>query len=391
MSKENKKKRHIMPWVFLTILIFGMAFAITYAKQTGMLDQMIVWVQQWVGTKQQPTETEGLPQESQNITKTLDNAQNYHFAAWKEQVIVSSSNSVSLLNDKLEEKWYQNISGENPRIATSSYGMVIYDKDGTSFSIFTETGTQIAVTTESLVSASINNQGYVTAIVRQQGYKGGVYVYDDTGQALFKWSSGTWNILDAKCSDDGKTLAVSLLDTSSGNASGNVMLFDIAVSEKPFAGTTYPDNMIASLKWIDKQTLYCVGDKSLFALTSKGEKTWEYSYPGTLTQFAIGDNGLIALAMQAYSSEPGKQGLVQCVSANGQKTGEITISDEIKKLEAFKKDIYVMTLRDIYIVNQSGKERAKTSLDKDMRSAYILQADKALIFYGTKLEVVPLN
>ncbi len=391
MKQEKKKKRHIMPWVVLIIVIFGAAFLITYAHQTGRLDQIIAMVQQWTGIQQQVSETDGLPQESQNKIKTLENSQNYGFAAWKERIIMTSSNSVSLLDHKLNEIWYQSLSGETPSIATSSYGMVIYDKNGTSLSIITEDGKQTAVATDALVSASINDKGYVTAMVNQPGYKGGVCVYDSTGQALFKWNSGNWNILDAKISNDGKILAVSLLDTSTGRASGNVMLFDIAVSEKPFAGTTYPDNMIAALKWINNQTLYCIGDVSAFALSATGDQLWEYAYTGTLTQFAVGDNGILALNMQAYSSEPGKHGLVQFISASGKKTGEFTIEDEVKKLEVFKNDIYAMTLRDIYIISQTGKEKSKTSLDKDMRSAYIVKQNEALIFYGTKLEMVPLN
>lgn len=390
MKQENKKKRHIMPWVILIVVIFGATFLITYAKQTGTLDQIIAMIQQYIGT-QQPSETEGLPQESQNKVKTLENSGNYGFASWKEHIIMTGSSSVSLLDHKLNEVWYQSISGKNPALDTSTYGMVVYDKDGTNFSVITDDGKQNSVATEAMIAASINEKGYVTAITKQPGYKGGVCVYDNTGQALFKWNSGNWNILDAKLSNDGKTLAVSLLDTSAGRASGNVMLFDIAVSEKPFAGTTYPDNMVAALKWVNGQTLYCVGDTSAFALSAKGDKLWEYTYTGTLTQFAVGDNGILALNLQAYSAEPGKHGLIQIISASGKKTGECTISDEVKKIEVFKNDIYAMTLRDIHIINQSGKEKSNTSLDKDMRSAYILKQDEALIFYGTKLEVVPLN
>lgn len=390
MKQKKQKKRRILPWVILIIVIFSAAFFITYAKQTGTLDQIIAVVQQYIGM-QQSSETEGLPQESQNKIKTLENSGNYEFAAWKERIIMTTSNSVSLLDHKLNEIWYQSISGKTPAIATSSYGMLIYDKDGTSVSIITEDGKQTNVSTDAIIAASINDKGYVTAIVKQPGYKGGVCVYDNTGQALFKWNSGNWNILDAKLSGDGKTLAVSLLDTSSGRASGNVMLFDIAVSEKPFTGTTYPDNMVAALDWVSNQILYCIGDTSAFSLSAKGDKLWEYSYTGTLAQFAVGDNGLLALNMQSYSSEPGKHGLLQFISVNGKKTGEFSISDDVKKLEIFKNDIYAMGLRSIYVINQSGKEKSKIALDKDMRSAYILNHDEALIFYGTKLEVLPLS
>lgn len=391
MKEENKKKHRILPWLILLLIIFGAAFALTYANQTGMLNQTIAQVRQWFGNETENSETEGLPQETKNDVKTLENAKTYSFSAWKEKIIMTSSNSVTLLDRKLNEIWYQSFPGETPSVATSNYGMVVYDKNGTTLSVITEDGKQTTVATDTLISASINDTGFVTAMVNTAGYKGGVYVYDNTGQALFKWHSGNWNVLDAQLSDDGKTLAISLLDTSSGSVSGNIMLFDIAVSEKAFAGSTYPDNMIAALKWIDGNTLYCIGDTSVFALSAKGNQLWTYQYTGTLTQFAVGNNGILALNMQAYSSQPGKQGRLEMLNSAGKKTGECTIADEVKKLTVFQNNIYAMTTRDIYIVGQSGKEKSKTSLEKDMRSAYIVKPNEAVVFYGTKLETVPLN
>lgn len=120
---------------------------------------------------------------------------------------------------------------ENPVLKTSKTRALIFDQGGNEADIYNlRTKKKTLKTDNDIITADISDSGTYAIVTRSDKYASVVSVYDKHNNRLYEWSSSSDTVNNVAVSPNGKKIAVSLFNASSGkfNSKINLLEYDSA-------------------------------------------------------------------------------------------------------------------------------------------------------------------
>jgi len=164
-------------------------------------------------------------------------------------ILKYSSDGASLVNANNKIIWNQTYEMQSPMTDSCENYVVIADRKGDTIYIMDISGPCGEIkTTMPIQRIQVASQGTVAVLMEQEG-TGYIQVYDKAGTFLAEGEVHTENSgypLDLAISNDGKKLAVSLLDVNEGNVKTTVTFFNFDT-----VGQNEIDNIVSQYSYSD--------------------------------------------------------------------------------------------------------------------------------------------
>lgn len=374
-------KKIVITLLFMAITILGGCF-ILFGNGSKLLDDLKIGY--WNDNGR-----------TQPHSIAIDSGMHYQFSIYKNDIIQCSKDGIKAINTKGENEWSVAMTLSNPFLQVSEKRIMVADRGGREVNLVTNYTRINPITTEEpIITAKMNESGYIAVVTQEKGYKGKITVYDPHGHPVYIWHSVENYIIDVDISEDGKRMAVCVMDTTKGKVSGGLMSFYLN-EEEPYWATEVPDTLITSIKYYKDNGLVAVGDNRVLYYSPFGEERWRVNYDSRALQtFNIDSDRFIVVALNE-----GKGGnllnnktVIEILDPSGKKTGSYEINGEVSSMDVWEEVIVFNNKRDIYVITSKGEEACKLTVTKDIKDMILFKNKKQVLVVSTnELDILSLK
>ncbi len=211
------------------------------------------------------------------VTKETDRSDTSatHYLAYGNGYVKYSNDGASYVTVGNDTEWNQSYEMENPMVSVCGSYIAFADRQGETVYILNAEGLQGEFSVNRPISRiDVASQGAVAVMTMDSG-TGYLSLYDKTGGQIAEgaiYVENTGTPMDIALSDDGKNLAVSILDVSSGTARTTINFYNFDT-----AGQNQIDNMVGAFQYADTiiPELAYVGNDTLLAFADSGALVFE--------------------------------------------------------------------------------------------------------------------
>lgn len=308
------------------------------------------------------------------------------FAALDGDLLVCSSNTISLYSGSGTRYVNRSVSMEHPVVDTNGSLAVVYDAGGSTLYILGQRELiWYSEKMDPILSARLNRNGQLTVVTQASGYRGRVTVYDSAYQPMMSVNLSSAYVMDADLSDDGKTLAIVTIGQEDGAFTSTLSLYEMNAAG---AGDFTPDrtHKMDSAVVLEcrhgAERVWTVTDSGLFVADHSGgtdSADWSDLH---LKRYTLSGSDFAAVLLGKYRA--GSQAELWTVDADGQ-THTMDINEQVLSLSAAGRYVAVLTgdRLDIYTADLElystleGTRGARTVLLMEDGSAILISADNA--------------
>lgn len=282
------------------------------------------------------------------------------------------------------------IKVSNPIMSTDGNYSLIADKGSKTAHVFSGSKLEKTLTfEENIIIAKINKSGYSLFITEGTVHKCSVIVMSSTGEEIFKWNSGSINVISADIADNNRDIAVTTIKTDDGMASSDVIMFNIT-KDKPFTNDPYEDEIFCATEFCGNY-LYCIGSAKTLVYNGYGKCIGTIDYEDReLINYDM-DDGLITLVF-SDSSVYANGSTVCSYSAKGSPQGSFSTLSKVSFIDCKSGDIAVSNNRCVSILDSKCREKFQLSTGIDLRDfAYLGGTSSAVGITATGAEIISVK
>lgn len=309
----------------------------------------------------------------------FDAAENAMYAEYNDSILAVSETHYQAYSKGGKLLWDIPIQMQSPSLVVRGKYVLINERGSKKVSLYKGKNELFTIKTpENIITADLSPKGDIVAITDKEHFKGQVMVINKSGQTIFAWDSGSYNILDAAISKD-RRVSVSLLNTDSG-ADSFITCFGVDGKTK-FKTDNFENSLIFDLEYIGDR-LNAIADNRSLGLNKKGKILWDYDFSGkTLQNYAIAKNGSKFLLFKS-----GGSGEIIILSAGGKVYSPI-VPETIPDAVSIKSDyIAYNSGRDVIITDFKGKKFLKATCDSNIKQLFAIGPKNVFCVYSSSIQ-----
>ena len=228
----------------------------------------------------------------------------------------------------------------HPQQATSEKRIMLFDKAGTNFSVYSKSSLIYQNSVEDkIVYSSIGNDGLAAIVTESKRYSNVLYIYDDGGNWKYTKKFADENVMSVCSVGDGNHIVVATLSASHGDIITNFYKFSIFSTENHIWKCTLRSGSLPCGMFADNDNVIAVCDNSVISIDSRsGELNNSYAYSGQLRHFYI--NGDIALLQ--YNDISANRNVLTVFNNKAEATAQTIVSAAASCVYSDADGIYVL-------------------------------------------------
>ena len=310
---------------------------------------------------------------------------NCTFAVLDEDLLVCSRNAISLYSGSGTRYIHEQVSMENPVVATNGTLAVVYDAGGSSLYVLGQRAlVWSAGDLECILSARLNRNGQLTVVTQASGYRGMVTVYDAAYSPMMSVSLTSAFVMDAALSDDGRTLATLTVGQTDGAFAAGLELYDMNYSSGGYqadVSCSLGSGVALDLRHT-QSAVWSLSDRGLTVTDHSGQTVWVDWSNRYLRRYTLSGDGFAIALLGRYRA--GSQAELWVVDAQGGRR-TLELNEQVLSISAAGRYFAVLTgdRLDIYTdelvlySSLEGTQGARTVLVMPDGSAILISADSA--------------
>ena len=241
---------------------------------------------------------------------------------------------------------------ENPVLKTSKTRAMVFSQGGNEAYIYNLAELKNTVGTEKeIITANISDSGVYALVTRSDSYASVVSVYNKNDKLIYEWYSSEDTVNNVAVSPNGKKIAVSAFNATSGdyNAKVCVLTFDSATPEY---NEGYSGAPIYSIDSTGNAGFSVITENAVqFISWSKYKKT-EYKNDYSAAMFRSGTNGSVAVFNRSSDKTDNR---VAVFNSRGKLKSEFEFKGIIGDIEIRGGHIYCISDTFVYLLSESGE------------------------------------
>lgn len=161
---------------------------------------------------------------------------------------------------------------QNPVSQANDKRVVVYDKNGKGFKLYSRTGEIYSNEVEdTIVFASIGNDERSAVVTTSTRYSNYLYVFNGEGKQIFRWASPDYKIMQTEFSKDDKSIFVTALGAKGGDLQLYLIRFDLDNAESHIWQTYIGSDISYSLECIDYELFVVTSNSCHRVSAANGE------------------------------------------------------------------------------------------------------------------------
>ncbi len=183
----------------------------------------------------------------------------------------------------------------NPEKTLSSKRIMLYDKAGYKFGMYSRTSLLFQhATDDKIVYASVGSDNLAAVVTRSDRYSNILYVYDDGGNWKYTRKFADESVMQAAFVGDGEHMIVSTLSSMGGDIISNFYKFSIKNPEGNVWKYTLRSNSLPCELYADEKNVIAVCDNTVISLgCDDGILNGSYPYSGKLRDAVINSDHIL--------------------------------------------------------------------------------------------------
>lgn len=319
-----------------------------------------------------------------SVPVALENAGTSEYARYKGKILCATQTDLTAYDHSGNVSWRVNIHAGTPILRTAGSYILIAEKGGKRVELYNGKKRVFSLdSADEIEIASVSSRGDVVLVTKKLYYKGSVIVYNKKGEEVYRWNSGTYNILDASVSPSSRRLAVSLLNTDNG-ADSRLLLFKLDQADS-YKSLDIEKAIAYDIEFY-QETLNVYTDAKIMGITTSGNISWTYDFEGK--------------TLNHYAAEPSGNKL--CIFDNNNAAEAVALSAGGRVRSTVKSDVLpdfadahsgciaYNNSRNLIFSSRSGRTQATYTCPRDIQKAYIFDSSHVLLVYNSSLEFVKL-
>ncbi len=325
---------------------------------------------------------------------TMNSKADFHVYA--DNIYYVSKDGMILLNKKGETVWTDTFTMTSPVMLSDGEFCAVADNKSKTVNVYNLTGKLYTVTAGGdITTFAVNPIGCCAVVCRvNEDYK--VDVYSEAGEQMFEgsYAAADGMPLAIDISDDGKLLAVSLVNISEINMKSNVLFYYTTKTEAQ--STESSDGMISAIncnediagviRFLPDNSCIAATDKKVMNIGGKNTdsyiQNWEIPYTNYVTAMDIADNKYIVLAYGepiASGEDTKPVNSIYWYNLKGKEVGKAQCEERITKISSSLES-------SIAYMGKSFK--AFTVKGRELWSYTALQNVESIQFYNSQDTIV---
>lgn len=333
----------------------------------------------------------GLVESIQNKVTTFGNA-NLPATVYSQnsEQFIRYGDAVCSLNDTFFEvysksgKLMQAVSHgmSDPVLETSEARFLLYDRSRYGISIYNYSSELYQATFEhNIISADISRSGAYAVVTDSDMFMNSVYVYNKNNKLVYTWNSAGSYVTDVAVSNNGKSIAVCLVNAKGGVYSSSVYVLDFN-SASPKVKYDF-DYLVSSVTTVNSKYVLANGTDKAILLGINASSMTEVA-ASSVRYFATAANGYSAVCFGRSNNE--RDNTVAVVSKNGEITASIKADYIVSSISLGDDYIAVHSEKTVIAYDFEGNEIARiTAVTKPLFVAavsdnYVLALDNTKLY-----------
>lgn len=330
-----------------------------------------------MGTNMKTVETEFEAGSAYNAEKASSNG------------ILYNNKGVSLVDDKGKILATIDRAVSQPVVRAEGKYLILADLSGNHYSGVYKNGKTAydCNTDKDIISAKVTSDGYAAVATDTDGYKACVSVYNNRGNVLYTWNSGSGYVTDVDITENGRYLAAAQLVTDENKCDTRIQFIDTRRGE--VIGTAErAGEATAEVKFINDNKLVVITDSHISCYTRSGKQIFDISLEGKTPSLYCLDSekclGVVVLDNRGNH-------MLEIYSYSGKLMGAYTASSEIRALAMHGKTAAVVEQQGIVRVTSRGKAKGVVKIPHDIKDISFFDSDRILAVGSSEAETLNLK
>lgn len=318
-----------------------------------------------------------------SIIVAPENMADCSVAPYKDGMIVAASNHLMYVNAKGETVWEEDTAIVDPLLAAEGNYILLGEKDRNKLCLYDDKKLLYDVDDpDNIMAVKISAKGDAVIVTNKSSYRGGVSVYNKSGEQIFSWASGSDTVISAAISPASRRVAVALLNTEK-NTNSTIEFFDI--KQKESISKTNADGTVIYNVEFSGSVLTAFGDNLLAAITDEGRVINSIVFDDSILTHSDMDTD----GNKLLSFDDGEPRLTMYNQRGGEK-GTVYLDGGSDRIDVKGKYVLYNVGRDIYFGKIGDKTPSLYTAAMDIKNLIILSHDTYAIVYSNSMEIIKI-
>jgi hypothetical protein len=332
---------------------------------------------------------EQIATKSQEVSITSAGTLDYE--RFKDGVLVANSGVISYMNSELETVWEkQGFEGIPVVQQNGEYAIVTYTD--TSKAVLVNNDNVIPIECPGrIVSSYVNKHGYFALVTTEDGFKNQIAVYDNNGNAFYKWHSSENYVTGVAVSPDNKGMCATTIGFTENGFDSGLLMFDFG-QNSPVSGQHQSDNLIMKIEYVAKNKIVAIGDKCTSFYKINGNKISDVAYGDKkLVTFEVTDTDKTVLCFSNDDSATSNSEVFSYTS-KGKLYGKLDIVGRIFSVSSCGEKILLSKDSHLEVITDKCKRVKNASVVRDLKNSVLFDDGKyAFIISGNLVQVLKID
>lgn len=303
------------------------------------------------------------------------------FGQMGELLVVANQNNLQILRQDGTAYFTHQIQLSQPALDVGGGFAVAYDIGGRNLVVSSEDQLRLELTLDEgygWISARLNEEGWLAAVSEKSGYKGSVTVYNDQQEPVFTYNSSSRFLMDARVSDDCKTVLVEALGQEDGSFCTQQITYDLSETEPKYEALLH-DHLSMDLDQIE-DVWVSVSDKDISFTDKEGTLLGSFTYGDLyLRQYSLDGDGFAALLLNRYQA--GSIGSLATVDETGEVIALLDVNQEVLDVSAAGNYLAVLMGNSLVIYDRELEEYSRLE-DTGYANRVLMETDGSALVIG---------
>lgn len=369
-QKQRKKKKKSILKIVIAIIVVALLVFFGYRLFLNIKDSSV------------KTDNEIAYTPSSNLKCT----------SFKNIFVTTTVDGVKMVNQKGEDVFSEVSEAVSPYIKgmseivflTNDKIVLCYDIKGKTAVLFSESGIIKTYNfSKKIIKAKMNKDGKFVIITQEDGSKATVRVYNNSGNEIMTWYSGTGYVVDAQISDEKSSMAVLTNEVDKSKIFSKILFFTFDNTE-PYMGKVISESTACSLSYTG-ESAYIICNDCVYFIDADGDmsKITDFSNK-KMKHFKSFSNGNLLLC---YNAPVDESYIVDVYNKNGKQISSFSVDSFLSICDISEDKFLILKRKGVVSVSNKGKIIKELSCEYDVKTACyykdkiaVLSQDKIFLY-----------
>lgn len=245
----------------------------------------------------------------------------------------------------------------NPAVSCSSTKALLYDIEGTTFSVETDKGTELTQTlSNDIIIGEIAENGNIAIVSEDDRYSCRLTIYDSKGTEIFKWYLADKYITSLDFTDSGGGCVVAALGANNGYIETYVYRLDFSKDKEQYQ-TTITGSAPLMVNVMDNKT-HIVCDNQAVVLDKNGGQLNSVVYTQSIKQVVAASEGYTVIL---FGEDVKSTSEIVVYDSNFSEVAKISNAERIRKIDSDGNHVIALYNDRIVCYDMSLNQKAEYS------------------------------